>query len=65
MNPTELKQRTKKFALRILKLVTALPNTIAGRAVGSQIVGAEHRWPLIIERLVARGLKLNSSLKSE
>jgi four helix bundle protein len=38
MNPTELKNRTKQFALRILKLVTALPNTIAGRAVGSQIV---------------------------
>jgi four helix bundle protein len=38
MNPTELKNRTKQFALRILKLVTALPNTIAGRAVGNQIV---------------------------
>ena len=38
MNPTELKDRTKKFALRILKLVTALPDTIAGRAVGNQIV---------------------------
>jgi four helix bundle protein len=38
MNPTELKNRTKKFALRILKLVSALPNTIAGRAVGNQVV---------------------------
>ena len=38
MNPTELKNRTKEFALRILKLVSALPNTIAGRAVGNQVV---------------------------
>ena len=38
MNPQELKNRTKKFALRILKLVNALPNTIGGRAVGNQIV---------------------------
>jgi four helix bundle protein len=38
MNPTELKERTKRFALRILKLVAALPNTIAGRAIATQLV---------------------------
>ena len=38
MNPAELKNRTKKFALGILKLVSALPNTIAGRAVGNPVV---------------------------
>jgi len=36
----DLKKRTKQFALRILKLVAALPNTIAGRAIGGQLVRA-------------------------
>jgi four helix bundle protein len=34
----DLKRRTKEFALRILKLVDALPRTTAGRALASQIV---------------------------
>src|SRR5436309_10140513 len=38
MNPTELKNRTKQFTLRILKLVGALPNTIEGRAIANQLV---------------------------
>ena len=38
MNPAELKNRTKQFALRILKLVAALPNTIEGRAIANQLV---------------------------
>ena len=38
MTSDELKKRTKQFALRILKLVAALPNTLAGRAIGGQLV---------------------------
>lgn len=38
MNEDDLKIRTKRFALRTLKLVEALPNTISGRAVGGQMV---------------------------
>jgi four helix bundle protein len=38
MNPAELKNRTKQFALRILKLTGALPNTVAGRALANQLV---------------------------
>ena len=38
MDPAELKNRTKQFALRILKLVAALPNTIEGRAIANQLV---------------------------
>ena len=38
MNPEELKKRTKQFALRILKLVSALPNNVQGRAIGGQLV---------------------------
>jgi|SRR5579864_20636 len=38
MTPEELKARTKQFALRILKLVGALPKTIEGRAIANQLV---------------------------
>ncbi|HXT61953.1 MAG TPA: four helix bundle protein [Pyrinomonadaceae bacterium] len=38
MTAEELKKRTKQFGLRVLKLVAALPNTIAGRAIGGQLV---------------------------
>ena len=38
MSEPDLKKRTKAFALRILKLVDALPKTTAGRAHSSQIV---------------------------
>lgn len=38
MTPEELKARTKQFALRVLKLVGALPKTIEGRAVANQLV---------------------------
>jgi len=38
MSDPDLKKRTKAFAIRILKLVDALPKTTAGRALSSQIV---------------------------
>ncbi|HEV3256710.1 MAG TPA: four helix bundle protein [Gemmataceae bacterium] len=38
MNKDELKHRTKTFALRIIKLVSALPNSIQGRAIGNQLI---------------------------
>ena len=38
MNAQELKERTKKFALRVMHLVDALPDTPKGRAVASQLV---------------------------
>jgi four helix bundle protein len=40
MDAEELKKRTKRFALRILKLVAALPNTVQGRTVAGQLVRA-------------------------
>jgi four helix bundle protein len=40
MNADDLKQRAKQFALRVLKLVAALPNTVADRAIGGQLVRA-------------------------
>jgi four helix bundle protein len=38
MTPDELKARTKQFALRVIKLVAALPKSIEGRAVANQLV---------------------------
>jgi four helix bundle protein len=38
MTPQELKKRTQQFALRIFRLVEALPKTYAGRAVAMQLV---------------------------
>ena len=38
MTKDELIRRTKEFAVRIVKLVNALPETTAGRAIGSQLI---------------------------
>jgi four helix bundle protein len=40
MDEDELKKRTKRFGLRVMKLVAALPKTIEGKAVGNQLVRA-------------------------
>ena len=38
MDEKELKQRTKQFALRIMKLAGALPKSMEARVIGSQLV---------------------------
>jgi four helix bundle protein len=38
MTERELLERTKQFAVRVFKLVGALPQTIQGRAVASQLI---------------------------
>ena len=38
MTADELRRRTKQFALRIIRLVAALPKTIEGRAIANQLV---------------------------
>ncbi len=38
MTEKDLLRRTKEFALRIIKLVNALPNNPAGRAIGGQLI---------------------------
>ena len=49
MNGLELKQRTKQFALRVMKVFGALPENSVGRAIGNQLirsgtsVGANYR----------------------
>lgn len=37
MTPTELKERTIEFAVRVLKFADALPNTASGRTVSNQV----------------------------
>lgn len=49
MDKEELKARTKKFALRVINLVNALPNTRTGNVISTQLlragtsVGANYR----------------------
>jgi four helix bundle protein len=49
MNEAEMKQRTKTFSLRTLKLIDALPDTRSGRILAGQLgrsgtsVGANYR----------------------
>ena len=49
MTTEELKARTKRFALRVMTLVEALPNSVRGRVIANQImrsatsVGANNR----------------------
>ncbi len=49
MNDSELKMRTKQFALRVMKLVGALPQNAVGGPIGNQLirsatsVGANYR----------------------
>jgi four helix bundle protein len=52
MTKEELKSRTKDYALRIIKIIEALPKTTTGRAIGNQLirsgtsVGANYRAAL-------------------
>ena len=47
--PTDLRGRTKQFALRVIRLFAALPNGIAAQTLGKQVlksgtsVGAHYR----------------------
>ncbi|MGD1102806.1 MAG: four helix bundle protein [Terriglobia bacterium] len=49
MTPNEMKSRTKAFALRVIKLVGALPRNTTGQIIGRQLlrsatsVGANYR----------------------
>lgn len=38
MSPEELKARTKAFAVRVIKLVDALPRGLSGQVVGRQLL---------------------------
>ncbi|PWU18079.1 MAG: four helix bundle protein [Verrucomicrobia bacterium] len=40
MDREELKRRTKKFALRVMKMTDALPRTVKGKIIAGQILRA-------------------------
>src|SRR5438876_10882335 len=40
MTEQQMKQRTKTFALRVIKLVDSLPNKLTARRIGDQLVRA-------------------------
>ena len=60
MTEDDLKKRTKLFALRILKLVAALPKTLAGRTIGVNWRDLEPLLRPTIERLVVPAQRQNS-----
>ena len=37
-SPEELRDRTKRFALRVIRLVNSLPNNVSGRTIGNQLI---------------------------
>ena len=49
MNQEDMKDRTKQFSLRVIRLVNALPKTVEGKAISGQLirsgmsVGANYR----------------------
>ncbi len=69
MDKRELQDRTKRFALRVIKLVDALPNTRAGRAISSQLVrsamsvGANYRAACRARSRVEFAAKLGTVLE--
>ena len=40
MNEADMKKRTKRFALDLIRLVSELPKSVEGRAIGGQLVGS-------------------------
>jgi four helix bundle protein len=69
MDKRELQDRTKHFALRVLKLVDALPRSVAGRAISSQLiraataVGANYRSACRARSRAEFGAKLGIALE--
>jgi hypothetical protein len=50
MDKHELQDRTKQFALRVLKLIDVLPRTAAGRGISSQLEADESLYWLELVR---------------
>ena len=65
MTTAELKARTKEFALRVIRLVDALPNTVKGRAIANQEEADETAFwlELIIDSNIRGKTQLEPLLK--
>jgi len=64
MDADDLKKRTKLFALRVLKLAAALPNTIDAKSSGDSWFELEHRLERTTEPVAVRDQERSSSQKS-
>ena len=61
----DLRGRTKAFALRIVRMFSALPKTTEAQVLGSNCSGLELRSALTIEKRFVRGAKLNGATGEE
>lgn len=61
MDDVELKKRTKQFALRVMKLVGALPVNFVGKSIGSQPCAVQVLWGPIIGLRAEEGRRPSSS----
>lgn len=59
MTKEELKNRTKKFHIAVIKACEQLPKNATGFELAKQLIRSAGRWELIIERLAG---KVNSRL---
>ena len=59
------RERTKEFALRIIKLYRALPKTGEGDFSATTSFGPEPPWPLVIAPPGERGRELSLHPRSE
>ncbi len=66
MNKEELRERKTIFAVRIVKMVDALPQTVAGMAVARQIVrpgtspSANYRAACLAKSIVTSKVRVNA-----
>jgi four helix bundle protein len=69
MNAKELQERTKAFALRIVRMVSALPRSTVGNVLGNQVlrsgtsVGAQYREACRSRSTAEFTSKMESSLQ--
>jgi hypothetical protein len=63
MNEPQMKDRTKQFALRILKLADALPTSRSGNAIATNSFAAARQSPQIIVLCAARSRERISSTR--
>ena len=61
----ELRNRTKRFALRIIRLFRRLPRTAEAQVLGKQLLRSQPPSEQIIGRRVVPGRKPSSSRKWE
>lgn len=57
----DLQQGTKKFALSVVRMFSALPKTTEARVLGKQLLGSGTSLEQIIARHIALGVLIHTS----